>query len=98
MPKLRFQDVGKLTKAQDGVLRVLKDGPARVSNKNVAEPEDARRVSSAAWSFAYGEIRAYGMVAVERRVLNNGRRVEWWANLTDRGREYLAWLDLRSVS
>jgi hypothetical protein len=93
--KIRFQDVNKLTKPQLELLRVLGAGPARVSNKNVAEPESARRVSSAAWSFIYGDLRRFDLLTpAERRVIDR-RYIEWWVGLTDFGREYLAWLDAR---
>lgn len=90
MSKIRLQDVGKLTKPQLALLRVLAAGPARVSNKTVSEPSEDRRVGQAVWSFAYGELRKFGLVTTWR---NEWDEDIWMADITPIGREYLARLD-----
>jgi DNA-binding MarR family transcriptional regulator len=86
----RFENVGKFTKPQLALLRALAAGPAPISNRTVAEPSESRRVGQAVWAFAYGSLRSYGLVTTRPNEWDD--RV-WMAEITDVGREYLAWLD-----
>lgn len=83
--KGRFENVPKLNSAQMGVLLTLKDGRARVSNKTVLGPWDARRVGQATWTFIYGDLRRFEMVKHVRE------GDDYLAELTTEGYAYLEW-------
>lgn len=83
----RFENVGKLNTAQMNVLLTLKVGKARVSNKTVAGPWEARRVGQAAWTFIYGDLQRFGLVKLAPMAEGDDYMVE----LTTEGHAYLHW-------
>lgn len=93
MTTSRFENVDKLTRPQDAVLRVLAAGPAPISNRTVVEPPESRRVGQAVWAFTYGSLRPHGLVTTRPNEWDD--RV-WMADITPAGREYLAWLDTKT--
>jgi len=81
----RFENVGKLNSAQMNLLLTLKDGKARVSNKTVSGPWEARRVGQATWTFVYGHLCRFGLVKYVRE------GDDYLAELTAEGHGYLHW-------